>query len=501
MRKTNLTRRLAWLAALLCLTLLFAACAATGDDPQSSGTVELTPPVSDVPRDEAADKALILALFSGSGSDGTGISPEKPLEMLQSVALCLGDLTATVDGETGNLSDLIVLKDMAMALNFPGSNPVYLLLTPEGDALSLEYDAENDAYITDVVSLLEAEMDAGLPEELTSALTPPTADQLIHEGDGVYVIADEYFLSYIDLFVDLSAEQAGVTNATQIRAMKATFQSYFEDLNLRCSATVDGGSVTKLSVSAEAAEELLAELLASTGGIDMERVGFKLQMELLLTDNRFTGCTVSAEFGIPSAGSANSETNLYTIEYVSGSLSLHMDTTVLSLPERDVMDASLDMEMNRVPYELDADGNATELTGQTETERLSLSATMATSQDPSVLLYSVEMDAPDGTSMQFEGELLTDSADIPDVSLPANAQEIADRFYDSYLPNRDEIWAIVSSIPSDSEALELAAQAQGPVLVCYLEEYDMYASYFIHGQDLTFDSLSFETQTAPDLRR
>ena len=70
MRKTNLTRQLAWLAALLCLTLLFAACAATGDDPQSSGTVELTPPVSDVPRDEAADKALILALFSGSGSDG-----------------------------------------------------------------------------------------------------------------------------------------------------------------------------------------------------------------------------------------------------------------------------------------------------------------------------------------------------------------------------------------------------------------------------------------------
>ena len=58
-------------------------------------------------------------------------------------------------------------------------------------------------------------MDAGLPEELTSALTPPTADQLIHEGDGVYVIADEYFLSYIDLFVDLSAEQAGVSGLSR----------------------------------------------------------------------------------------------------------------------------------------------------------------------------------------------------------------------------------------------------------------------------------------------
>ena len=137
---------------------------------------------------------------------------------------------------------------------------------------------------------------------------------------------------------------------------------------------------------------------------------------------------------------------------------------------------------------------------QTETESLGIALTITSTDTPLQFLLEADIQAPTGETMRASVEMLLNDGQ-PDVTLPDAAQEKVTAFYSDYVPNRTEIWGVISELPYYDEVQQLAQEMEPEtdILLCWFEDYGVYAVFYTDDyNELYFDSLSFEP--SPDAK-
>ena len=168
------------------------------------------------------------------------------------------------------------------------------------------------------------------------------------------------------------------------------------------------------------------------------------------------------------------------------------DDNLLTEPNTEVLAFSCDVTHTVLYYTLDQSGNAELLDDQTQTESLGIALTMTSTEAPLQFLLEADIQAPTGETMQASVELLL-NAGQPDVTLPDATQEKADAFHSNYVPNRTEIWGVISELPYYDEVQQLAQEMEPDILLCCFDDYGVYAVFYTDNYgELYFDSLSLE---------
>lgn len=503
----KITKWLPFLAALLCLTLLFTACQKAGNPSDSTGNSQTpsTPSTPEDSRDTDAEKAVVLEWFTdwaGLIEEAGSADSSKIIEdTLEGLEFGLGQLKVDMGTGEAVMLESARLQDMKLELVLPGADPFYMLISPEGEMLALEPGTAAGEYLTEILSMMDLTggVDTEYPPLELPEIELPTADQLIHEGNGVYAISDDYYAALIDQLVEQLAVLMGATSATEIRAVKAMIESYFEDLNLRIAFAVADGAVTELQLSVQPEDTLLPEIFEMAGiPAEEDRVHLSLDVKLGVTDHSFTACDMAFSFCIPT-DALQTDTSLST-EYIEAEVTLFCDDALLTEPNTEVLAFSCEATQTVLYYTLDQSGNAELLDGQTETESIGIALTMTSTDTPLQFLLEADIQAPTGETMRASVELLLNDGQ-PEVTLPDAAQEKVTAFYSDYVPNRTEIWGVISELPYYDEVQQLAQEMEPEtdILLCWFEDYGVYAVFYTDDyNELYFDSLSFEP--SPDAK-
>lgn len=483
------------LSALLCLSMMFAGCEKVGNDPEgTTKPVDSDPPdtpTEDLPSD--ADKEVILSYLDSNNTDSNAGDLTSALKDFR---LKISDLTMTTGGQTEKVMQSLVINRQYGELTMPNNQKVYLCLGSNGDLMitALLPDGTTQSKICDLGALYEiftpataAELPnaSGMPAlPDLSGLPELTADDLKYEGNGVYVIAEEYYSELLDQLVEAFAPMMGLPTS-KLREVKAVLQSYLEDIDIRVAFTVENETITQVEFSVHVDSDLIAEIFEKStrfSGIDEKmKLEFSVVIEYTGETVSYVGASVKAM--IPTTPEEVDESSV-AIGFVNVNAEMELHPEDIQAENATVAKVTCKAEQKTNLYHFNMDP----ATGTVKLKKLPSTlpasafemAMELNSKKAGELEMSLTLKA-DGQTQKIAMKIQLN--DVPWIKLPDMVQKDIECFEDQYILKKGEISEKIDSVLWEhGDAVYDKIQENIGLPVCYQLYNNVYAVFQI-GED------------------